>query len=381
MQILIIALSGVGDALLCTPALRWLKTVRPELAVDVLVMFKSAQHLLETHPLVREVLYRDFLNGGLADRLRFVAELRRRRYDASLLVYPANRLEYNAIQFLIGAPVRLGHRYLHCNASSLTWLNTRTVLEDNALHNVEENLRLARCLAPDAAPAPPGPLELHLTAADDEFVDRWLAERQLQAAPLLIGFHPGTARFKNHVRRRWPPERFAELGLRLQARRDARILIFGGPDEEPLKAEVQTGMQGHGFVVSGTTMRQTAGLIRRCRLMVSNDSSLMHTAAAAQTPCVAIFGPTNPVFVKPFHAPHRIVSLHLPCSPCFYYSKRPLTCFARLDYLCIRGITVDRVQQEVEQLLAAPDRPAAAPAAPARPADGVGCAPGGGPNG
>jgi heptosyltransferase-2 len=85
--------------------------------------------------------------------------------------------------------------------------------------------------------------------------------------------------------------------------------------------------------------------------MVTNDSALMHVAAAMQTPVVAIFAYTNAKGLYPWRVPHRIVRRHLPCSPCFYYSPRPARCHTNIDYACIRTIEVDEVFTALEDLL------------------------------
>lgn len=341
-QVLVIALPGIGDALLALPAIRRIRTAWPDAQVDVLVMFKSAQQAIETSPHIRQVIFHDFLKSGVLASLRKVWELRQARYDASMLVYPSNRSEYNLIQLLIGARRRFGHRYNHCDRRNLNFINRMAVREDDALHNVEENLRLASLMTgcPPGA-APEDRLEIVLPAGDEAFARDWLATRQVNG--LLVGIHAGTAMFKNQIRRRWAPEKFAELGRRLQHDWKATLLLFGGPEEAALKEQIRTLMGGACLSVDNTTFRQTAALMRCCGLFVSSDSSLMHTSAALQVPCVTVFGPTHEAWVRPFRVPHRIVSAHLPCSPCFYYSPRPLTCRAGLDFQCVRDVTVDMV--------------------------------------
>jgi ADP-heptose:LPS heptosyltransferase len=92
-------------------------------------------------------------------------------------------------------------------------------------------------------------------------------------------------------------------------------------------------------------VRQAAALMKKCSLFISNDSGPMHMAAAVGVPTVAIFGPTNPVWVKPWGVKHRIVRLGLPCSPCFRYSPAPLKCAAHIDFACLKDIDVDQVHK------------------------------------
>jgi len=69
----------------------------------------------------------------------------------------------------------------------------------------------------------------------------------------------------------------------------------------------------------------------------------MHMAAAARVPVVAIFGPTNPAWVRPWGVPHRVVRACESCKPCFRYSPIPMRCIADSDFACLREITVEQV--------------------------------------
>ena len=354
-KILVLCLPGIGDALLYTPALRSLREHFPKAQIWVLVMFKGSQEVLERNPHVDRVILWEFLKEGALRSFKFLLELRHRRFDISIMSYPANRIEYSFVHLLVGAKRRYGHRYHHRDLSSLNILHGRTIWEDDERHNVEENLALLRLLGIEAQR--PMSLELYLSEEDRAFADGWLTRRQLKRKP-LIGFHAGTAEFKNQAKRRWAKEKFASLGDALAQELGARILIFGGPEEGQLKEGIRRCMSQPGLVVMDTTMRQTAALIEKCALFVSNDSALMHTAAAMKVPCVVIFGPTNPKWVYPYGTNYRLVRRDLPCSPCFYYSARPLTC-VRGDFACVEGIEVQQVLIAAQQMWSAVGQPGA----------------------
>jgi heptosyltransferase-2 len=346
-KILVLCLPGIGDTLLFTPALRLLRQHFPGARIWALVMFAGSQQVIEKNPHVDRVILWEFLKEGVLRSWKFLWDLRRQHFDISIMAYPANRIEYSIVHFLIGARKRYGHRYHHRNASSMNFLHGHTILEDDERHNVEENLALLRLLGVKAEA--PVALELYLSKQDQAWARRWLRERHLEGA-LLIGFHAGTAEFKNQARRRWPVERFARLGDILTERLGARTLIFGGPDEAALKERLRDSMGHPGLIIAGTTMRQTAALIEHCDLFISNDSALMHTAAAMKVPCVVIFGPTNPKWVYPYGTSYRIVRLNLDCSPCFYYSAKPLSC-RRGNFPCIADLDVDQAIGAVQELL------------------------------
>ncbi len=349
-SIICMCLSGIGDALTFTPFLAALKAARPEIAIDMLVMFRSAESLFQAHAAVRETFFVNFLGQSSLRSLRDVLRLRARGYDASVVALPANRWEYNLVQTLLCTRT-IGHRYHHRDIANVNFIKRHWVWEDESRHVVEQNLDLLQFFGV-ARPEDPGPLAMHLTDDDHAAAEAWLRAHVRAGGP-LIAVHPGSALFKNHIMKRWPGASFAALSARLADERDATLLVFGTPDEDELKHAIcaGSGRPRHVLSVDGTSLRVSAALIKRCALMISNDSALMHVAAAMQTPVVAIFAYTNWRSLYPWHVPHRIVRRDLPCSPCFYYSPKPAFCHAGLNYTCIRDIPVDEVHRAAQELL------------------------------
>ncbi len=348
-KVLCMCLSGVGDALTFTPFLRLLKAARPELQIDVLVMFKASQHMMENNPDVSAVHFVDFINGKALHSLSAVLKLRSNKYDATIAACPANRAEYNLIQILLGGR-RIGHQYNHFNFINLNWLKNDALFEDESRHVVENNADLLQFCGVQIPPELP-PLQFPLKPSDRETADNWLKKHGLESRR-LIGFHAGSALFKNHINKRWPKEKFAELAQKLVALADATVLIFGGPEEDELKGEIAAASdrKNRVFTVDGLKLPASAALMQQCSCMVTNDSALMHISAAVQTPVVALFGYTNPKMLYPWGVKHRLIRRGLPCSPCFYYSPKPAQCRAGLEYACIREIDVGDVYAACREL-------------------------------
>jgi ADP-heptose:LPS heptosyltransferase len=133
----------------------------------------------------------------------------------------------------------------------------------------------------------------------------------------------------------------------------SRILIFGGPEEEELKNKIAALSDNHAVkTVSTKNLGQTAAIMKRCDLFVSNDSSLMHVASALQLKTVAVIGPTNPSYIHPWKTDYRIASINIECAPCFIYSPRPLICFRDdVQFKCIKDLDVNLVYNKVLELL------------------------------
>ena len=161
---------------------------------------------------------------------------------------------------------------------------------------------------------------------------------------MLIVLHPGA----NWAHKRWPADRFAELGRRLVAEEGARVIITGGPDDIALAQVVAERMSCPVTVLAGqTTVRQLGAVLDAADLLVSNDTGVTHIAAALHRPLVALYGPTSPALTGPLGDPDRIIVIHhpegCPAVPC--YSADPLS------HSGMAAIPVDEVYDAVRDML------------------------------
>lgn len=141
-NILLFCLPGLGDTLMFTPVIRILRKKYPDCQIDALTMFPSSRDILANNPFIDTVYMHEFLTKSLADALSCIVSLRKRRYDCSVLAYPAYRREYHLLQYAVGAQKRIAHRFPKGFLSQLHFLNTDTVPVDEHEHNVRNNLRL-----------------------------------------------------------------------------------------------------------------------------------------------------------------------------------------------------------------------------------------------
>lgn len=180
----------------------------------------------------------------------------------------------------------------------------------------------------------------------------WLPERPAIAAAMAVKWpvdqHPWVAlqpgaRWDN---KRWPVEYFAELvRLGLRARPDLRFAILGSRNDDSLGQVIQAAAPGQTLNLCGrTTLAEMVEWVRRCRLMVTNDTGPMHVAAALGKPMVAIFGPTEPRRTGPHGRLADTVRIHLPCAPCL-----KATCRFERPMECLRAIAPGMV---LERMLA-----------------------------
>lgn len=174
-----------------------------------------------------------------------------------------------------------------------------------------------------------------------------LPEAEREASDLLpdgsktmrVGFVAGAA---FGPAKRWPPDRFVELGRRFKG---AEIVLFGSGQERFLAEFIASRLRSRTIVLAGrTSISVLAACVARCSLVVGNDTGPTHVAAAVGTPVVAIFGSTNPAWTGPRSELHRIVQEPLDCVPC--HQRR-----CDRDYRCLRKVTVENVWQACCDLL------------------------------
>jgi len=353
-----VRLDTIGDLVLMSPFLRELRLSNPN-AWITLVVDPRFVNLVELCPHVNEVLTFDprFMGrlGRLQTHFRALhfarSYLWRRKFDLALLPRWGIDLCHAAfVAYFSRAKCRVGYSE---NVSSLKQhLNrnfdaffTRTLDDRKPKHEVERNLDFLRAVG---GTAHDDPLELWLSEEDREQARKLLVSRGVRHADLVLGLAPGAG----HPKRRWPIDRFIELGRFLEKEFGARLLVVGGPDDADGASRLTEELGSTAVNVSGgMTLRQTAALLTQTRLMVSNDCGPMHLAAAVGTPTVAIWGSSDSRRWRPWRVEHRLIQNPFECNPCPGYR-----CLVADSPLCIESVTVAQVNAAVEEMLAGAEK-------------------------
>jgi heptosyltransferase-2 len=145
--------------------------------------------------------------------------------------------------------------------------------------------------------------------------------------------------------KRWPVEKFAELGSLLQERNKATVLITGAGNERGLAESVSSLMATKPINLSGqTSLRMLAGLISQSNLFVTNDSGPMHMANALKIPVAVVFGPTDPRVTGPYQEPSAVIKKDVPCWPCAYRE-------CPFDHRCMVNISSKEVYKACQRFL------------------------------
>ena len=335
-SILIRHTNWIGDAVMALPALEAVRHNFPEAVITVLARPWVAP-LLEHHPAVDHVLHlrkgEGFLRN-LGEILRVSGRIRRARFDLAVLFQ--NAFEAALLAFLGRVPIRAGY-----NTDGRGLLLTHGLPRNEEApgkHQVEYYLDILRALGWGATSREP---RLHIDEKDLNAVRSLLSSRGIGQGDFLLGLSPGAA---FGPAKQWPLERFAAIGDRASERWDARVVIVGSGGDRDLCRRLAESMRHSPLNLCGTTtLGQAMALIRSCRFFVTNDSGLMHIAAALDVPTAAIFGSTDPHATGPRSAKARVIRRETDCAPCL----RPE---CPVDFRCMLNIQPDDVWREMEEL-------------------------------
>jgi lipopolysaccharide heptosyltransferase II len=237
--------------------------------------------------------------------------------------------------FLSGAPYRLG--YLEAREMSHLFLTHKVSVDNGKMHSVDRYLAILSVLGISVGEKD---FSIVLTPGDQEGMANLLEGHGVLPGETRVVLNAPT-RWQS---KRWPQERFAELGDQLASRLGAKIILTGGRADQALVEEIASLMRVRPVVAAGkTSLKELCWLLREVDLLVTCDSGPMHIAAAVGTPTIALFGPTDPRRTGPYGRGHRVLQRQMVCIPCF---KRDCP-----ENLCLREIEVEEVFSAAKEAL------------------------------
>jgi heptosyltransferase-2 len=354
-RILIRAANWVGDAIMTTPVIRAVQKNYPRAHITILAK-PWVIPVYENNPHVDEIMV--YENNGRhkmgMGTLRLAKDIRQGRFDLAILMQ--NAFEAALLVFLAGIPQRLGY-----NTDGRSWLLNKCVKLDPDLkkgHLVDYYLGILKGAGLEDYGKT---MELSLSDADREYAKKILEDKGLRNQDLrnkgpelkgyenkelenrelagkipVIGINPGAT---GGTAKRWFPDRYASLCRKLSNQYQTKILIFGGPADNELGEEIMTMAPECCVNMAGkTSLSQAFALIENCDLFVTNDSGLMHGAAALNVNQVAVIGSTDHIATAPFNHNSIMVREPVSCSPC-------LKDECPIDHRCMTRISVDMVME------------------------------------
>ncbi|MEW6186479.1 MAG: lipopolysaccharide heptosyltransferase II [Thermodesulfobacteriota bacterium] len=338
-NILVRSPNWLGDALMTTPILSCLREKLPQARITVLAKpWVSA--VFESSPDVDEVIlyHHPGLHQGMRGMRTLAQGLKVRGFDT--VIHFPHSFESAWISFLSRIPQRIGYATEGRGILLTHRLPMSRVVKEE--HQVPFFFHLLEPLGIKERPHPEQH-PLRMTVAEE---DRLKAEARLQGQGIspedhLVGLAPGAVYGSAKC---WPLERFVSLAEVLIKDRGAKVLLLG-TGVDTLSDRGREIFPGSGFynLLGRTGLGEALALIQKCRLVICNDSGLMHGAASLKVPLVALFGPTNRARTGPWSGINRVIQKTFPCSPCLRKTcPEPETCMA--------AISVEEVLETVSDL-------------------------------
>ena len=341
-KILVRSTNWIGDAVMTTPAVRTIRENFPESEITMLVHPWVSDVFRYSPRVDRLLLYeKKGRHKGLQGMLQLAGELRQEQFDCAILLQ--NAFEAALITLVAGIPVRGG--YTTDGRGLLLTHGVEKINELNKKHEVNYYQRILLGLGLKPAV---NALELFIPGDQIDAAKQKVKELTgvRPGSVPVVGFNPGAA---FGPAKRWPAKKFAELAGMLLRRTNARILLFGSGADRETAAEIKAlaGPDASRMIdFSGaTSLIEAMALIGECDVFVTNDSGLMHVAAALRTPLVAIFGSTDHIATGPFSDNAVVIRKPLPCSPC----KK--THCPEKHFRCMKLIESDEVCTAVMRIL------------------------------
>ena len=325
MKILIIQTAFIGDVILTLPVAQVIKREMPDASVDFLCIPSTAP-ISNNTPYLNDVLIYDKRRSGLKGLLRIARIIKEKNYD--VIISPHRSFRSSLITFLSGCKNSIAF-----DKSDMSYLYKNTIEYKTGIHEIQRNLSLLQPLGinEDNIIRP----ELFPSDGDKERVEGIVKE-----ARASVCVAPGSIWYT----KRYPKERYRWVVEMLTAK-NINIFIVGGEDDEELGNYLAVNEKVIN-TAGKLSLLESAELIRRAKLLITNDSAPLHMANAMGTDVIAIFGATVPDFgFFPYGENDVIVETNgLACRPCSIHggNKCPIGTFE-----CMMRIREEDIAEEV----------------------------------
>ena len=296
MKILILCLPGIGDGLMATPMVKVLREKFPKAKIDVLCMFAGVNYVYKNNPYINNVYFVSIFMKGKLNALKVLWPFKKRKYDVSILCFPAYRREYHWVSYFIGAKKRISHKFNHGFFEEFNFLETDLVPFDEKEHHVTNDLNLLKPLDiswENEYKRTDFKYDLKLDKEDIDFGKDFLKMKKWDKKN-VVGFHPGSIKSPMGILRRWPAKNFTQLGKYL-VKNGKKIIIFAGPEEIDVGVKIEKNINSRScYLANNLKFNQSVGILSQINLLVTNDNGFSHLANGLRIKTILLVGSTNP---------------------------------------------------------------------------------------
>ena len=344
-SILILKACCLGDVLLTTPLIATVRASYPEAQITYAVGPWSAPMVTTSRHVDRVLMLPD--RWTLGAWLATLHVLKQHHFD--LVFVPDRSPTLTLLTWLADIPQRIG---LDSAGRGFAYTH-RVAVPSFVIHEAEQYSKLATSIG---LAIPPRRLFFFPTPQAELHADLLIKQHHTIAGPLVV-LHPGGGQNPGMTlpRKRWFPERWANVADSLIQRCNAQILLVGGPGDEEAVAAVAAAMQTPApSFVRRWDWNELGALLQRCNLFLGHDTGMMHLATAVATPTVAVFGPSDPQVYGPYSEQATFVWRPTYESPCFYNGIAEPTCPCSMQ--CMANVEVDDVVSAAVTFLSTSDK-------------------------
>lgn len=333
---MVIRMSSLGDVLMAMPAVKALREQFPKTRISWLVE-GSVGELLTHQPFIdkvirfpRSAMVRALKRGRFLkskkEMDRFLGTLREDKYDMILDFHGI--IKSALLSLYVRGGKRIGFGKMYAKEKSHLFCHEKVEGKDKRLHKVERNMLIPRHVGTDRSVP-----ELTLVAPAEAvaYIDRFFESSGIPSPVYAV--NPFSS--KGSAFKRWDIGRYGQLIRRIKEEDHASVIILWGPGEEEDARALRETVGDGAFLSCPTDVPQLLALLRKMDMYIGGDTGVMHLAAFAGTPVVAVFGPTDVLVNGPYSPRSTVVRKDLPCSPC-----KNKKCEKRE---CLDGITVEDV--------------------------------------
>lgn len=334
-NILIIRFSSLGDVLLTTPVVETLKMFYPESRISYITKAKYAPLFKNNIAIDELILLEDSGNRGLIKLLRKIKD---RKFDLVI------DLHKNMRSFIISSFLKYLEYYSvnkrTLERRALVWLKKNYIPQ--GYHIVKAYLETLRTIVNVN-----GVLKPRIHFSDNELMQAQEYIKNRIHSQEIVAFAPG-ARWKT---KQWKEEYFAVLGDVIQKCSKSTVLLFGDENDRITSEKICSLMKNQPVNLTGIlSIRETAAFLKLSKVLITNDSGLMHLAVATGTPVISIFGPTVPEFgFYPLGDKDVVLQAQLNCRPCTLHGGNYCP---EGHHKCMKNITVEMVWEKVLEHIA-----------------------------
>lgn len=333
-RILVVGPAWVGDMVMAQSLFKTLQQYHPQVQIDV-VAPNWSKPLLARMPEVNTAFSLPVSHGKLQLKARWMLgrQLRVNHYDQAIVIPRSYKAAL--VPWFAKVPVRTGYK----GETRYGVINDMRLLDKNILTQTVQ--RYVALGLPLGAELPP-PISQPVLSVDTHNRNQSLERLGLDVGKSVVALLPGA---EYGPSKRWPIERYRGLAERVSAAGN-QVWVFGSEKEYSIGEHIAGKLKNVVNLCGRTTLEDVIDLLSLANVVVTNDSGLMHVAAAVGANIVAIYGSTTPAYTPPLTDKAQILYENLSCSPCF---KRecPLG-----HTKCLKNISVERVMGVVTELIA-----------------------------